>query len=109
MLPLSVKSDPSYVAVHARANAVRARCSDAAGQQPLSIGQLLAAIEPSVAERAALEIQMGWRRRQRRRANEQIALRMSSIPSIGRGGGIAQACAFAFGSCGCGISRRFVP
>ncbi len=106
MLPPSAKSDPDYAAVHARAAAVRARCSAGAGQQPLSIGQLLAAIEPAAAEMAALQIQTGWRRRQRRRADEQV---VSSTSTIGRGGGVAQACAVAFGSCGCGMSRRFIP
>lgn len=106
MLPLSAKSDPDYAAVHARAASVRARCSTGAGQQPLSIGQLLAAIDPAAAEIAALTIQTGWRRRQKRRADERVA---SSMSTTGHGGGMAQACVFAFGSCGCGLSRRWIP
>lgn len=108
MLPLSAKSDPEYAAIHTRAAAVRARCSTEAGQQPLAIGQLLSAIEPSVAEMAALKIQTGWRQRQRRRAKDQEVLGRFSALSIGRGGSMAQVCALAFGSCGCAISRRLI-
>jgi hypothetical protein len=123
MLPPSTKSDPDYVAVHARAAAVRTRCGAGAGQQPLSLGQLLGAIDPSVAEQAARTIQAGWRRRQRRQqrgaqGSQQMDLATPSkgVRVLSRGGSsisasassVGQACQLAFGSCGCGISRRFI-